>query len=153
MEKQSFNKRIFLFTNEDNPGSQKEKDLAEQRASDLGSLAVDIELFPMPKASQQKPVFDVKKFYANIITFDEEEQFSELLMVEGTRNRMGELMKRIRQKEFRKRTQGKCLFSLTPKSQIALSFYTTVLPTKKPNAVKINAVNNKPLKSTQRFIC
>jgi len=43
-------------------------------------------------------------------------------------------MKRIRQKEFRKRTQGKCLFSLTPKAQVALGFYTTVMPTKKPAA-------------------
>jgi hypothetical protein len=33
----------------------------------------------MPKPSQQRPVFDVKKFYANIITFDEEEQFSEMI--------------------------------------------------------------------------
>lgn len=58
----------------------------------------------------------MKKFYANIISFDEEEQFSELLGLEGTQNRIQELMKRIRQKEYRKRTQGKCLFSVTPKS-------------------------------------
>ena len=116
MEKQSYNKRIFLFTNEDNPGSQGDKAMAEQRANDLGSLGVDIELFPLPKPSQQRPAFDVKKFYANIITFDEEEQFSEMLGIQGTQSRITELMKRIRQKEFRKRTQGKCLFSLTPKA-------------------------------------
>jgi hypothetical protein len=70
----------------------------------------------MPKPSQQRPSFDVKKFYANIISFDEEEQFSDMLGIEGTYSRITELMKRIRQKEFRKRTQGKCLFSLTPKA-------------------------------------
>ena len=53
--------------------------MAEQRANDLSSLGVDIELFPMPKPSQQRPTFDVKLFFANIISFDEEEQFSELL--------------------------------------------------------------------------
>jgi hypothetical protein len=58
--------------------------MAEQRANDLASLGVDIELFPMPKPTQQRAVFDVKKFYANIISFDEEEQFSELLGIEGT---------------------------------------------------------------------
>jgi hypothetical protein len=58
----------------------------------------------------------VKKFYANIITFDEEEQFSETLGIQGTQSRISELMKRIRMKEFRKRTQGKCLFNLTPKA-------------------------------------
>lgn len=122
--------------------------MAQQRASDLASLGVDIELFPMPKPNQQRPVFDVKKFYANIISFDEEEQFSETLGIQGTQSRISELMKRIRMKEFRKRTQGKCLFSLTPKAQIALSFYTTIMPTKKPTAAKVNAVNNKQLKST-----
>ena len=108
--------------------------MAEQRANDLSSLGVDIELFQMPKPSQQRPTFDVKLFFANIISFDEEEQFSELLGIQGAQNRITELMKRIRQKEFRKRTQGKCLFSLTPKAQVALGFYTTVMPTKKPAA-------------------
>jgi hypothetical protein len=38
----------------------------------------------MPKPNTQKPVFDVKKFYANIISFDEEEQFSNFIGIEGT---------------------------------------------------------------------
>jgi hypothetical protein len=33
----------------------------------------------MPNPYQERPMFDVKKFFANIITFDEEEQFSEIL--------------------------------------------------------------------------
>ena len=37
----------------------------------------------MPKPSQQRPVFDVRKFYANIISFDEEEQFSEVIGLNG----------------------------------------------------------------------
>jgi hypothetical protein len=76
-----------------------------------------------------------------------------MLGIEGTHSRITELMKRLRQKEFRKRTQGKCLFSITPKAQVALGFYTTIMPAKKPNAAKVNAVNNKPLKSTTRYIC
>ena len=50
----------------------------------------------MPKPSQDRPTFDVKRFFANIISFDEEEQFSELLGIQGAQNRIGELMKRIR---------------------------------------------------------
>jgi hypothetical protein len=50
VEKQSYSKRIFLFTNEDNPGNENDKGMAQQRANDLSSLGVDIELFPMPKA-------------------------------------------------------------------------------------------------------
>lgn len=75
------------------------------------------------------------------------------LGVDGAQSRIYELMKRIRQKEFMKRVQGKCLFRLSPMSEIGLSFYSSVLPTKKPSAAKVNAVNNKQLRSTMRYIC
>ena len=90
--------------------------MSKQRANDLADLNVDIELFPMPKPDEIDvedgvPQFDIKKFYANIISFDEEQQFSEMLGIEGAQSRINDLMKRIRQKEFRKRTQGKCMFN------------------------------------------
>ena len=56
-----------------------------------------------------------------------------MLGIEGAQSRINDLMKRIRQKEFRKRTQGKCMFNLSPGSQIALSFFSTIMPSKKPN--------------------
>ena len=96
----------------------------------------------------------MKKFYANIIQYDVDQPFeASLLGIEGVQMRMYELMKRIRQKEFRRRTLGKCLFNLSPDSQIGLSFFSTILPAKKPNGYKVNAVNNKQLRSTQRFVC
>ena len=42
------------------------------------------------------PHFDVRKFYANIISYDEDQQVTELLGVEGAQSRIFELMKRIR---------------------------------------------------------
>jgi len=98
--------------------------MARQRANDLAELNVDIELFPMPKpyandAIEGKivvPSFDVRKFYANIISYDEDQQFTELLGIEGAQSRIFELMKRIRQKEFKKRTLGKCMFNVSPGS-------------------------------------
>jgi hypothetical protein len=107
-------------------------------------LNVDIELFPMPLPfSDVEPSFDVRKFYANIITFDEEEMGAELLGIDGATSKIFSLMKRIRQKEFRKRTQGKCLFNLSPGSQIALSFFSTIMPAKKPMQAKVHAETNK----------
>jgi hypothetical protein len=55
-------KRIFLFTNEDNPNSGDAHGRAQaiQRAKDLGELGIDIELFSMNKPGQ---VFDPTKFY------------------------------------------------------------------------------------------
>jgi hypothetical protein len=35
--------------------------------------------------------------------------------IDGAQSRIFELMKRIRQKEFKKRAQGKCFFALNPK--------------------------------------
>ena len=73
MEKQSFAKRIFLFTDSDNPGNDADLNMALQRAKDLESMNVDIELFPLPNFTQVRPTFDIRRFYASIITFDEEE--------------------------------------------------------------------------------
>jgi hypothetical protein len=68
----------------------------------LSEFGVDIELFPLPKPSafsgqrqdemeevkgdqvNQGPIFDIKKFYANIISYDEDQPFAtELLGIEG----------------------------------------------------------------------
>lgn len=73
VEKQLYAKRIFLFTDFDTAGSTQDYNLTLQRAKDLESLQVDIELFPMPNYSQMRPSFDIRKFYANIVTFDEDE--------------------------------------------------------------------------------
>jgi len=96
--------RIFLFSDCDQPGNQADLAMALQRAKDLESLNVDVELFPLPIYTQMRPVFDIKKFYASIITFDEEEIANGLLDIEGAQSRLFELMKRIRQKEYKKRT-------------------------------------------------
>ena len=114
----------------------------------MAELNVDIELFPMPRPTDDDPIFNIRQFYANIITYDEDQQNAEFLGLEGAKSRISELMKRIRQKEFMKRVQGKCLFKLSPMSEIGLSFFSTIMPTKKPSAAKVNAVNNKQLKST-----
>jgi hypothetical protein len=45
---------------------------------------VDIELFAVPNHAQMRPIFDIKKFYANIISYDEEEITNGLLDVEGS---------------------------------------------------------------------
>ena len=34
-----------------------------------------------------------------------------------------------------------------------MSFFTTIIPAKKPGAKKVNANNNKPLKTTTKFVC
>jgi hypothetical protein len=54
-------------------------------------------------------------------------------------------MKRIRQKEFKKRTLGKCQFEIANGMSISLKFFATIMPAKKPGAKKVSRENNKPL--------
>ena len=93
--------------------SEADQRMTQQRANDLAHLNVDIELFPMPKneAIQNSqggfnpPKFDIKKFYSNVISIDEDEigYADELLGIDGAQSRIFELMRRIRQKEFKRR--------------------------------------------------
>ena len=55
-------KRIFLFTNEDNPNPSDAYIRSQniQRAKDLSELGIELELFPMNKKSES---FDPSKFY------------------------------------------------------------------------------------------
>ena len=70
--------------------------MAVQRAKDLQCVNVDIELFAMPNFSQMHPKFNIRKFYADIISFDEDDVNNGMLDLESTENRMADLMKRIR---------------------------------------------------------
>lgn len=70
-----------------------------------------------------RPTFDIRKFYANMISFDEDEAMfnsNGVLDVDAANNRLFELMKRIRQKEYKKRIQGKCAFEITKNCKIGL---------------------------------
>jgi len=45
------------------------------------------------------------------------------------------------------------LFEISGATSIGMSFFTTVMPAKKPGAKKVNAANNKPLKATTKLVC
>ena len=47
--------------------------MSETRASDLAALDVNVELFPLPAPDQAVPSFDIKRFFSNLITFDEDD--------------------------------------------------------------------------------
>ena len=121
IEKLSFSKRIFLFTDEDNPNADNRhnQQRAVQRGQDLSQLNVDIELFPLTNPSHAEFSFNMKRFYADLISIDEEE-INEMYCKESSETRFLELLKRIRQKEFRKRVLGKTLFQLSPKMKIGI---------------------------------
>eukprot|EP01022_Parablepharisma_sp_SALTPOND_P026506 TRINITY_DN64291_c0_g1_i1.p2 TRINITY_DN64291_c0_g1~~TRINITY_DN64291_c0_g1_i1.p2 ORF type:complete len:789 (+),score=98.96 TRINITY_DN64291_c0_g1_i1:87-2369(+) len=150
VEKLNYAKRIFLFTNNDNPNSasKHEQSRAIQRARDLYEQDVDIELFPMQGIGE----FDVAKFFADLIAVDPE-QLGALTSKEATEERFQELTKRIRQKEYKKRTLGRTLFHLSPKMNIAVKVYNLAQEVKKPSAKNLDAKTNKPLRTLTRWVC
>lgn len=50
----------------------------------------------MPTFNQVRPVFDIKKFYCHLISFNEEDLDTGVLNIEAAQSRLFELNKRIR---------------------------------------------------------
>jgi ATP-dependent DNA helicase 2 subunit 1 len=152
LDMNSFSKRIFLFTNEENPmaGKPKAQEETIERSKDLIDEETDIELFPMCHPEQEKSQFDVTKFYQNILTIDANEELTDF---ETTYMRIQDLSKRIRLKEFKKRVLGKCMFSVTNNMNVGLKFYNLTKMTKKPSAKFINKTTGKELKSMTKYSC
>ena len=96
IEKESFAKRLFIFTDCDSPVDEDDRELSETRASDLAALEVNIELFPLPASDQLEPSFAIRKFFANLITFDEDDIADGVLDVEAATLKLNELSERIR---------------------------------------------------------
>jgi ATP-dependent DNA helicase 2 subunit 1 len=111
-------KRVFLFTNNDNPNQDSPalQAQAKQRAQDLRQLGIQIELFPLNRANQP---FLGSKFYYNIVEAGEEGDLDQL---DGT-SKLQELLDRARAKEYKKRSQGRISFFPTPDTEIGIRMY------------------------------
>ena len=70
-------------------------------------MNVNIELFPLKKVNNLK--FDVKKFYADLIAFDQDEVNTGIF---DSSSKIMQLTQRIKQKEFKKRTLTRLEFAL-----------------------------------------
>lgn len=144
----NFNRRIFLFTENDNPmaNDHNERMKTKQRGKDMLESDIILELFPM---TINRP-FDMKKFFSDIIPQNDEDL---ILTRENCIDRIKELNRRIRQKEFKKRKLGKCSFFLTKDVKIVVNFYSTIRKAVRPNSHFIEAKNNKQLASINNLIC
>ena len=154
-EKKNYNRRIFLFTDNDNPLHDQinERNIIYQRAKDMLDSDIIIELFPM----NFNGGFDLHKFYDGILPYiernDEERNADNILSFEQCEDRLRELTKRIRQKEFKKRTLGKCPFYLTSNTKIYLNLYSFIKKANKGRVFNIDARNNKILTTVNQITC
>jgi ATP-dependent DNA helicase 2 subunit 1 len=150
-DEKSHNKRIFLFTDNDNPmnGNFTERNITIQRAKDMLESEIIIELFPMNFNSS----FDMRKFYSDIIPMTVDSNEDLILSRENCEDRIRELTKRIRQKEIKKRTLGKCPLFLTKDVKFMVNFYSCIKKTNKSRSYNVDARTNKSLNTITQLIC
>ena len=154
-DKKNYKRRIFLFTDNDDPISNpQEKNICIQRAKDMNDSDITIELFPMNFDNKR---FNLNNFYAQIIPANSDDDLDggndNILSIEQCTDRLRELTKRIRQKETKKRTLGKCPFYLTNNTKIYMNVYSCIKKSNKGRIFNVDAKTNKLLKIANSIIC
>ena len=142
-------KRIFLFTSEDNP-NRKDKEVQTQalhQAKLLTEKNIDIELFPLRINNRS---FDYNLFFQEIVSFDEDELNEELM---NPNLKISQLKIRLRRKEFKKRKVGAVDFSLGEGVLVGTTFYSMLSKAKKPSGVNLDKETNKQLMTSTRYFC
>lgn len=142
-------KRIFLFTNEDNPnvGDEGVRSRSLQRAKDLTELNIDIELFAMNRPGKH---FDASLFYQNIISITDDEDTG-IYRIDGA-SKFEELIATVRRKEFKKRSIVKIPLILGDHIEISVRLYSLVHAAKKGSFVWLDK-NNNILRTVTKYIC
>lgn len=139
-------KRILLFTSTDDPHRSKRdvKNRAVKKAKDLADLGIELELLHL---KQGNDVFDVKKFYRDIIS---EEEFDGL---SDPTEKFEELLTRVRSKEFKKRAVTRIPLQLAENLALSVSVYTLNRPATKGAYVKLDSRTNEEVKCVTKYMC
>ena len=141
-------KRVFLFTCEDNPNGQSEslQRAAKTRGKDLIELGISLELFALPKptGSVYKP-FNYKQFYSLIISNLEVEQ--------DQLSKFEELLSRVRRRETRKRALARTELSLGPSMNLSVKLFSLYMETKKGQYIWQHEKTGKLVTPKTEWIC
>ena len=148
ISKKAYVRRIFLFTNQDDPFKDDPENrlLAIQKVRDMHDNNIELEIFPLNFSDK----FDLKKFYMHVTPKDEHCSEEKMLTTQHSLDKLQDLERRIRQKEFRKRSVGSCPFFMTNGLNLCVSFYSTVQKPKKPKSYLIDSRNNNFLETVVR---
>ena len=154
-DKKNFKRRIFIFTDNDDPiPDDRDKNVCIQRAKDMNDGDIMFEIFPMNFDNKR---FNLNNFYAQIIPANSDDDLDggneNIFGLEQCADRLRELTKRIRQKEMKKRTLGKCPFFLTNNTKIYMNIYSCIKKSTKGRIYNVDAKTNKLLKSVTSLIC
>ncbi|CAM8914874.1 unnamed protein product [Rhodiola kirilowii] len=159
----SVDKRILLFTNEDDPfgrltGAIK-LDMTRttlQRAKDAQDLGISIELLPLSIPNEK---FNVSLFYADLLGLkgDAITQFlpsaEDRVLVSCFLLTFEDMKLQLRKRMFKKRIVRRLTFAITPGVSIQLNTYALIRPTVTGAITWLDSVTNLPLKTDRTFIC
>ncbi|KAJ6724571.1 X-RAY REPAIR CROSS-COMPLEMENTING PROTEIN 6 [Salix viminalis] len=147
-------KRILLFTNEDDPfGSIKGVAKADmtrttlQRAKDAQDLGISIELLPL---SQPDEEFNVSLFYSDLIGLEGDE-LAQFMPSAG--QKLQDMKDQLRKRMFTKRIVRRITLSIANGLSIELNTYALIRPTMPGAITWLDSVTNRPLKTERSFIC
>ncbi|ESN99570.1 hypothetical protein HELRODRAFT_192857 [Helobdella robusta] len=134
------NKKILLFTNNDNPHSDDEqhKKQALSRVDDLKQNNIELVLMHINKPQHQ---FDVRLFYKSILN---DEESSEL---PDPSERFEELLTRVRIKSHTKRMLQQVPFVISPDLSMAVGVYNLSQACHKPAPIKLYKKTNEEVKT------
>lgn len=136
------NKKIFLFTNNDEPHSKfsnKQKQ-AEKRIGDLQDGNVSIFLFPIGEA------FDTSKVYQDLLMSNE---YGSILSGSMTAD---ELLSKICRKGQKKRPVANLVFNVDSNTKFGVKLYNLIRPAPTPKRMQLDKRTNEIVKSvTTKF--
>ncbi|KAG0267084.1 X-ray repair cross-complementing protein 6 [Mortierella polycephala] len=119
-------KRMFLFTNEDDPhvGDVSLRSASKVRAKDLQAFGIKIELFDIDKPDEK---FDRKNFYKDILIDEMDDENEGDAPQENTSAKLDELLQRVQRKEVKKRSLFNIPFIIAPGLEIGVKGYNLVM--------------------------
>lgn len=140
-------KRLMIFTCRDSPhGSDSTRDRqARTKAGDLKETGVIIDLMHLIKPGG----FDVSLFFCDIVSPPEDER--ELGLQTDACGKLEDLLKRVRAKEHKKRSQARLSLSIGEGMKVAVGVYVMALSAKKPSPIRLYRDTNEPVRTKTRL--
>ncbi|CAN6879486.1 unnamed protein product [Brassica oleracea] len=147
-------KRIFLFTNEDDPfGSMRisvKEDMTRttlQRAKDAQDLGISIELLPLSHPDKQ---FDISLFYKELIGLNGDE-LTEFMPSVG--QKLEDMKDQLKKRVLAKRIAKRITFMICDGVSIELNGYALLRPATPGTITWLDSTTNLPIKVERSYVC
>ncbi|KAJ4915997.1 ATP-dependent DNA helicase 2 subunit KU70 [Raphanus sativus] len=147
-------KRIFLFTNEDDPfGSMRisvKEDMTRttlQRAKDAQDLGISIELLPLSHPDKQ---FDISLFYKDLIGLNGDE-LTEFMPSVG--QKLEDMKDQLKKRVLAKRIAKRITFMICDGVSIELNGYALLRPATPGTITWLDSTTNLPIKVERSYVC